>query len=200
MVLACAASKLTRKLPTYMGVPTKKNPFDLWVYQEMLWELKPDLVIEIGTAFGGSALYLAHLLDRLGAGTLVSIDLNHAQVMSSVRSHPRIRLVTGDAVDVVETIRPLAQAGKVVMVIEDSSHTYDNTLAVLRTYAGFVTRGSYFIVEDTINHHGLNEGPSPGPYEAVSDFLDECPRFVPDSSREKFLITSNPKGFLKRVE
>lgn len=84
------------------------------------------------------------------------------------------------------------------MIIEDSAHTYDNTLRVLRTYSPLIRPGNYFIVEDSICHHGLDVGPSPGPYEAIEDFLAEDSTFEIDSSRESFVITWNPKGYLKK--
>jgi cephalosporin hydroxylase len=85
------------------------------------------------------------------------------------------------------------------MVIEDSSHTYDHTLNVLRTYAPLVQIGDYFIVEDGICHHGLEVGPHPGPMEAIETFIAENSHFEIDRQREAFVITWNPKGYLRRV-
>ena len=85
-----------------------------------------------------------------------------------------------------------------VLIIEDSAHTFDNTLNVLKRYSPLIKPGGYFIVEDTICHHGLDVGPSPGPYEAVEAFLEMNPNFESDRSKEPFLITWNPKGYLKR--
>ena len=85
-----------------------------------------------------------------------------------------------------------------VMVIEDSAHTYDNTLAVCRTYAPLVTTGSYLIVEDTICHHGIDVGPNPGPYEAAETFRREHPEFIMRRDLEAFVLTWNPTGFLQR--
>jgi cephalosporin hydroxylase len=84
------------------------------------------------------------------------------------------------------------------LVIEDSSHTYENTLNVLRLYSEFIKPGDYFIVEDSICHHGLLVGPNPGPYEAIESFIEEGADFVIDREQESFLITWNPKGYLKR--
>ena len=85
-----------------------------------------------------------------------------------------------------------------VLVIEDSSHTYENTLNMLRLYSKFIKLGDYFIVEDSICHHGLSVGPNPGPYEAIETFIRECEGFEIDRDKESFLITWNPKGYLKR--
>lgn len=91
-----------------------------------------------------------------------------------------------------------AGPGERVLVIEDSSHTYDNTLAVLRTYSGLTLPGDLFIVEDSICHHGLDVGPNPGPYEAIEAFVQENPAFEVDRSQEALFITWNPKGYLRR--
>jgi cephalosporin hydroxylase len=85
-----------------------------------------------------------------------------------------------------------------VMVIEDSAHTFENTLEVLRVFSALIKPGGYFIVEDGICHHGLDVGPNPGPYEAVEAFLAENNAFETDRSRESFFITWNPKGYLRR--
>ncbi len=182
---------------TYFGVTTLKSPIDFWVYQELLFEIRPDFIVEIGNFRGGSALALAHLCDALGHGNVIGLDLSHEAVPDLVRQHPRIRLVSGDACASLPTVASLVAGGS-VMVIEDSAHTYDNTLAVLRTYAPLVTVGSYFIVEDGIIHHGLDGGPSPGPYEAIETFVLENDAFQIDRQRESFLITWNPKGYLRR--
>lgn len=188
---------LTRS--TYFGVPTLKHPLDAWVYQEIVIERRPDIIIEIGNKAGGSALMLAHLCDLIGHGRIIGVDLSHDDVPATVKQHPRITFLDGDASARFDEVRAHVSAGDRVMVIEDSSHTYENTLAVLRTYSGLVKPGDYFIVEDGICHHGLNVGPSPGPYEAVEAFVRENSTFVIDRDRESFGITWNPKGYLRRV-
>jgi cephalosporin hydroxylase len=183
----------------YFGIPTMKWPCDFWVYQELLHELRPDAIIEIGNYQGGSALALAHLCDQLGTGRLLAIDVDQRHVAAAARAHPRITFLQSDGVAAAGEARKFAEKAKSVLVIEDSSHTYDNTLAIVRAYADLVTPGSYFIVEDGICHHGVEEGPKPGPYEAIVDFLKEDARFTADRSRESFLVTWNPLGYLKRV-
>jgi cephalosporin hydroxylase len=183
----------------YFGIQAWKSPLDFWVYQEVLWELKPDVIIEIGNHRGGSTLALAHLCDALGSGRIVGVDISHAEVAESVRSHPRICLVEGDACAVFNRVAALIRPEESVLVIEDSSHTFDNTLRILQTYAPLIQPGGYFIVEDGICNHGLQGGPFPGPYEAVEQFVNNHPAFVIDRSREAFLLTWNPKGYLLRV-
>jgi cephalosporin hydroxylase len=182
----------------YFGIETLKCPTDFWVYQEILVETRPDVVVEIGNNRGGSTLALAHLCDHLGKGKVIGCDISHANVDSMVRAHPRIQLVEGDACGSFDKVAKLIAPGSHVLVIEDSAHTYENTLAVLRRYACLIQPGGYFIVEDSICHHGLDLGPKPGPYEAVETFLSEDAGFTADRGRESFFITWNPKGFLRR--
>lgn len=188
---------LTRS--TYFGVPALKNPLDFWVYQELICAAPPDFIIEIGNYSGGSTLALAHLCDLLGKGRVIGLDISHARIPALVRNHPRITLLEGDACALYAQVQALTGAEAAVLVIEDSSHTYENTLQVLRTYAPLIKPGGMFIVEDGICHHGLALGPSPGPYEAVETFLTENADFQLEREHEDFLITWNPKGFLRRV-
>ena len=184
---------------SYHGVKTLKNPLDYWVYQEIIFEEKPDVIIEIGNKWGGSALALAHQLDLLGKGKLIAIDIDHSQIAEPVRHHPKIIFVEQAAVEAFPQVQQLINAGERVLVIEDSSHTFENTLEVLRYYSQFIARGDYLIVEDSICRHGLEVGPKPGPYEAIEAFVEENKKFVIDRAKENFFITWNPKGFLKRV-
>jgi cephalosporin hydroxylase len=184
---------------TYFGVPALKNPTDFWIYQEIIYELKPDVIIEIGNRYGGSTLALAHLCDLMGKGKVIGIDISHELVHETVRAHPRITLIEGDACASLEKVAGLTGASDQVLIIEDSSHTYENTLDVLRTFNSLIKPGGYFIVEDGICYHGLDLGPRPGPYEAIEAFVAENPSFEIDRGKEDFLITWNPKGFLRRV-
>jgi cephalosporin hydroxylase len=184
---------------TYFGVPALKNPLDFWVYQELLYQLRPEVIVEVGNRYGGSTLALAHFCDLLGTGEIIGLDITHELVPEIVRQHPRITLIEGDACQSFDQVVTLIGERSNILVIEDSSHTYENTLNVLRTYNGLIQPGGYFIVEDSICYHGLDLGPRPGPYEAVETFAAENSNFAIDRSREDFLITWNPKGFLKRV-
>jgi cephalosporin hydroxylase len=184
---------------TYFGIKTRKSPIDFWIYQEILSETKPDFIIEIGNYCGGSTLALAHICDCLGKGRVVGLDISHEHISNIVRNHPRITLIQGDACESFTKVKQLISDMDDVIIIEDSSHTYENTLNVLETYSGLVRPGGYFIVEDGICHHGLEVGPNPGPYEAINTFVKKNGHFKVDRSREPFLLTWNPKGYLKRV-
>lgn len=184
---------------TYFGVKTLKSPIDAWVYQEIIFETKPDVIVEIGNAYGGSALLLAHLCDIMGSGRIIGLDLSHKTVPESVTAHPRITFIEGDACQSFEHVERLISKDERVLVIEDSSHTFDNTLNVLRQYSKLIKLGDYLIVEDSICRHGLPLGPRPGPYEAIEAFVKENTDFEIDRGRERFLITWNPKGYLRRT-
>ena len=185
---------------SYFGIKTLKNPCDFWVYQEIICELKPDFIIEIGNFRGGSTLALAHLCDNIGKGKVIGLDINQSEISDAVRAHPRLTFLEGDACSSFATVKAIIGKSTNVLVIEDSSHTYENTLDVLRTYQSLIARDGYFIVEDSICYHGLDTGPSPGPYEAIETFVNENSDFFIDRSKESFLITWNPKGYLRRIK
>ncbi len=186
------------KKSTYFGVQTNKNPTDFWVYQEIIFAMKPDVIVEIGNKYGGATLALAHLCDLMNHGKVIGVDITHNKIHESVFNHPRITLFEGDACLLFDQVQGLISKDDVVLVIEDSSHTYENTLNVLNTYSPLIKKDGYFIVEDGICHHGLAVGPKPGPYEAVEQFVRENQAFEIDRTKEDFLITWNPKGFLRR--
>jgi cephalosporin hydroxylase len=188
----------TWKDTTFLGVTTWKAPLDLWVYQELLWELRPGLIVETGTAHGGSALYLASLCETIGTGEVVSVDIGH---WPDRPAHPRLTYLTASSTDhdVVAQVAARAEGAGTVLAVLDSDHSRDHVLAELRAYAPLVTPGSYLVVEDTnINGHSVYEAFGPGPMEAVQDFLKERDDFEVDRSREKFLLSFNPGGWLRK--
>lgn len=182
---------------SWMGHRCQKCPLDLWVYQEILFEVRPTLVVETGTLHGGSALYLANMLDLLGAGRVVTIDI---WAQEGRPAHPRIEYVLGSSADraLVEAhVAPRVDGP--VLVILDSDHSRDHVLAELELFAPLVTPGSYIIVEDTnVNGNPVEPDYQPGPGEAVRIFLERDGRFERDAGREKFLMTFNPGGYLRR--
>jgi len=183
----------------YHGIQTWKNPIDFWIYQEIIFDIKPDFIIEIGLHRGGSTLALAHMLDRNDNGEIIGIDLSLSLIDEQVRNHDRISLIEGNPLELFEKVKQLISPDSTVLIIEDSSHEYENTLAVLNMYGTLVSENSFFIVEDGICYHGLDIGPKPGPYEAVHDFIKDNENFIIDRSKEDFLLTWNPCGFLKRI-
>jgi cephalosporin hydroxylase len=184
---------------TWFGVPTLKCPSDLWIYQELIHELAPDLIVETGTADGGSGLFLATLCEAKGKGEVVSVDI---EARPERPYHRRLTYVTGSSTDpaIIERLAERAVGVGTVLVVLDSDHSHDHVLAELRAYAALVTPGSYLVVEDTnINGHPVYEHFGPGPMEAVEDFLKENDAFAVDRSREKFLLTFNPGGWLRKL-
>ncbi len=185
---------------TYFGVKAIKSPLDFWVYHELIYEIKPDIIIEIGNYKGGHTLALAHILDNLkNEGKVIGLDINHEGVPPIVKQHPKITLITGDACKNFQKVKDMIKNTDKVLILEDSAHTYENTLNILKTFNSLVTKGSWFIVEDSICHHGLDCGPNPGPYEAIEDFIKENKNFEIDRLKERFLLTWNPKGYLRRI-
>jgi len=187
----------------WLGVAAEKPPSDFWVYQEILHEVRPELIIETGTRFGGTARFLASVCDLLDHGRVITIDIEDLASSDTVRPpHPRITYLTGSSTssEIIDQIRKEAGSSDGVLVILDSDHSMTHVTDELRLYAPIVTTGSYLIVEDTqVNGHPIIPEHGPGPMEAVEVFLRESPEFVPDVAREKFLVTFNPSGFLKRV-
>jgi cephalosporin hydroxylase len=184
----------------WLGVPLQKCPLDLWVYQELLTELQPQLVVETGTFAGGSALYLASCLDMIGKGRVITIDILEREGRPT---HDRIEYLTGSSTDaaIVERVRREVRGASPVMVILDSDHSRDHVLDELRAYAPVVTPSSYLVVEDTnINGRPVERAWGPGPHEAVEAFLREDSSFTRDATREKFFLTFNPGGFLRRLD
>src|SRR4029453_19348028 len=186
----------TWKDTRWRGVRAQKCPLDLWVYQEILHEVQPDLIVETGTAEGGSALFLASILDLIGRGEVITIDV---LLRSDFPGPPPISYLNGSSTDptIVGHVSDLVGEDDSVLVILDSDHTKDHVLAEMRAYGPLVTRGSYLIVEDTnINGHPVLPDFGPGPWEAVEEFLEGNDQFTVDRSREKLLMTFNPMGYL----
>lgn len=178
----------------WMGVQVMKNPLDTWIYQEILHEVRPTAVVELGSAMGGGTLFFCHMLDLLGIDApVISVDISHHRF---VAEHPRITTITGDTTDpdVVARVHALC-ADRRVLIIHDASHMADVVLEDLRNYSELVAPGSYFIVEDGVTDF---LGGVPGPVSAVERFLKETDAFEIDERRERFLFTYNPRGFLRR--
>ena len=183
----------------WLGIPTMKCPLDMWVYQEMLFELRPDVVIECGTSSGGSALYLATICDALGRGRIITIDIEDRPGRPR---HDRIEYLLGSSTseEMVERVRGLVDEEEDALVILDSDHSKRHVLDELRIYNGFVKRGGYLVVEDTnLNGHPVAPDFGPGPMEAVEEFMRENGDFEIDKAKEKFYLTTNPSGYLRRV-
>lgn len=184
---------------TWLGHPIRQNVLDLWTIQETIAELRPQLLIESGTALGGSATFYAHLFDLIDEGRVVTIDLERPPRLS----HPRVEFVQGSSTDpdVVERVRGIAASmGGPVMVVLDSDHSRSHVAAELEAYGPLVTPGSFVLVQDgLIDRLPMFSDKRPGPLPAIREFLAHHPEFEPDRERcERFLITHHPLGWLRR--
>lgn len=183
----------------WQGIPTEKCPLDLWIYQEIIFEIKPDLIIECGTANGGTTLFLANICDLLNKGKIISVDIKND---SSRPKHHRIEYLLGETTSekILTQIKKEAVNQNCVLVILDDAHDKAHILKELSLYNEFVTTGSYLIVEDTnLNGHPINPGYGEGPWEAVEEFLKTNKNFETDKRREKFFLSFNPNGYLKKI-
>ncbi len=185
----------------WLGIPTLKLPLDLWIYQELVHTLQPELIVETGTHAGGSALFLASMCDLVGTGRVLTIDIESRE---SRPEHPRITYLHGSSTsaEVIDRVRAeAAGAGaEAVLVVLDSDHSKAHVLAELEQYHRIVTVGSYLIVEDThVNGHPIFPEHGPGPREAVDEFLAGNESYEVDRHCEKFLMSFNRGGYLRRV-
>jgi cephalosporin hydroxylase len=184
---------------TWLGQPILQNVLDLWTIQETIAEIRPALLVEIGTNRGGSALFFAHLMDLMGEGRVVSVDIERMHEIE----HPRIDFLIGSSVDpeTVEAVRRRsADAGGPVMVILDGDHSRDHVAQELELYAPMVTPGSLLLSQDgIIDELWMFEDSRPGPLPANRDFLARHPEFEYDAARnERFALSHHPLGWMRR--
>jgi cephalosporin hydroxylase len=189
----------------WMGVTTLKSPSDMWNYQEILFTLKPSLVIEFGTRYGGSALYFAAVMRQIGRPfRLLSVDIDAETVSPATRADPDVELLTMSSTDprVAERIVSLRRdfPGPVFAIL-DSDHAMAHVLAEMKLLRPLLVEGDYVIVEDSnVNGHPVYPSHGPGPYEAIEAYVREFPDdYLRDVQRErKFGFTWAPNGFLVR--
>lgn len=184
---------------TWLGKPIWQNVLDLWVIQETIWEVQPQLLIECGTNRGGSAYFYAQLFDLIGKGRVISIDIKKMHDIT----HPRIDFLIGSSIadDIVARVRQVvATIEGPVMVILDSNHSTAHVRKELELYADFVTSNSFLLVQDgIIDILPVFRSARPGPLPAIQDFLNHHPEFVAEVERsQKFLISHHPHGWLRR--
>lgn len=200
---------------SWMGRPIIQYPQDMIAMQELIWQLKPDLIIETGIAHGGSLIFYASLLELIGKGEVLGIDIDiRAHNRKEIEAHPmfkRIKMLEGSAVseDIATQVRAHAAGKGTVLVCLDSNHTHEHVLRELELYAPLVTPGSYIVVFDTIVEYlpdGYFKEKRPwgrgnNPLTAVHSFLEKDDRFIIDRSIDhKLLISVAPEGYLKRIK
>ena len=199
----------------WMGRPIIQHPEDMVAMQEIIWKVKPDLIIETGIAHGGSLIFSASMLELIGDdGQVLGIDIDireHNRI--EIEKHPiykRINMIQGSSIDdnVINQVRKFAEGKKRVLVCLDSLHTHEHVLKELELYSSLVTKGSYLVVCDTIIED-MPEGffsdrpwdKGNNPKTAVWEFLKTNDRFEIDREIEnKLLITVAPDGYLKCIK
>lgn len=181
----------------FLGYKLQKNPLDLMTYQNLIYDIRPDVLVETGTWFGGSALYFATIMDAIDHGIVITVDtwnwINRPR-------HSRIFYVEGSSVDpnIVKTIQTYTLQSLRVLVVLDSLHTKDHVLQELDIYGPMVTSGSYMVVEDTnIHGHPIREDLPEGPWEAVHEWLPKHSEFEIDKNLES-ISTNSPDGWLRK--
>jgi cephalosporin hydroxylase len=200
---------------SWMGRPIIQYPQDMIAMQEIIWDIKPDLIIETGIAHGGSLIYYASLLELIGKGEVLGIDIDiRKHNKAEIEKHPmfkRITMIEGSSIEnsTVEQVKKFAQHKEKIIVCLDSNHTHEHVLKELELYAPFVSLNSYVVVFDTIIED-LPEGyfyqkrpwgVSNNPRTAVDEFLKLHDEFVVDETIDnKLLISVTPHGYLKRVK
>lgn len=199
---------------TWMGRPIIQYPQDMIAMQEIIWELKPDLIIETGIAHGGSIIFYASILELIGKGEVLGIDIDiREHNRKEIENHPmskRIHMLQGSAIseEIIEQVKPFAEGKNTVMVCLDSNHTHDHVLAELNLYSPFVTVGSYLVAFDTI----VEDLPADlytdrpwsvgdNPKTAVHEFLKNNDGFVINKEIDhKLLVSVAPDGYMKRIK
>jgi cephalosporin hydroxylase len=200
---------------TYMGVPLRKFPEDLRVYEHLLWLSRPDAVIELGTNHGGSALWFRDRLAVLGRyghhapPLVISVDVSTTEATANLDAadpnwRDSITLLDGDVREpgVVGEVRSLLPPGARCLVSEDTAHTYETTLAALRGFSQFVPVGGFFVVEDgCVDVEELRPTPNwpRGVIPAIRDWLAGEPGFRVRRELELYGTSSNPEGYLERI-
>ena len=204
---------------SWLGRPIIQNPIDMVAMQEIIWDVKPDLIIETGIAHGGSLIFSASMLalnSTCGGpadAEVVGIDIDiRTHNRKAIEEHPlsnRITMIEGSSIapDIIALVKQKAKNKKRILVCMDSNHTHEHVLAELEAYAALTSVGSYCVVFDTFVEdvpadvfHNRPWHPGNSPKSAVHEYLKTHPEFEIDKSiQNKLMITLSPDGYLKRI-
>ena len=197
---------------TWLGTPVIQLPEDMLMMQELLYKIKPDVVVETGTAHGGTAVFYASILELLGNGHVISVDIEiREHNRSAIEAHAmreRITLIEGSSTDemVVAQVRKMLRPNDKVVVALDSNHTYSHVRLELEKYSRLVTPGSYIVVFDGVMEiltdapSGKLEWTTDSPAAAIRDFLSGHMEFEVDPYYNRVGVTYCQEGFLRRKE
>jgi len=196
----------------WLGIPVIQTPEDLILIQELIYRIKPDFIIETGIAHGGGLIYYASLMELLGKGKVIGVDVEIREHNRKViEVHPlfrRIKMIEGDSVadKTIQEIRKIIPRDSKVIVCLDSNHFKDHVLRELEVYQDFIIPGCYIVVFDTISSKMAEMGVADkkyvdsGPKEAVDAFLKDNDNFKIDKEFNKLYISYNQNGYLKRIK
>jgi len=190
----------------WMGIGCVKYPTDLWNYYEIIYNLKPDVIIETGTAYGGSALFFSDMMSLCGIDrNVITVDIEPTN-RGNIGDNKGIRFLVGSSIDndIINSISSFINKEQKIMVVLDSNHQKDHVLNEMILYSKLVTVGQYMVVEDGgINGHPVLPGWGDGPYEAINDYMRSYnnDNFKIDKSREeRFVFSCFPNGWLLRIK
>lgn len=197
--------------PSWLGMKIIQLPEDIVAVQELLWQVKPDVVVECGIAHGGSLIFTASIMELIGRGRVVGVDIDiRPHNREAIEQHPlahRISLIEGSSVSpaTAAQVREACRDAGVVLVILDSNHTVAHVVEEIGLYKDLVTEGSYLVVMDGAQGlvsdipRGNPAWRTDNPLVAIREFLVADRAFEADRSFERFGVTSVPNGFLRRV-
>lgn len=195
----------------WFGIPIIQSPEDIVLMQEIIYKVRPDVILDIGIAHGGSAVFYSSMLELLGKGRVIAVDIDiRKHNRDVVEKHPffdRIELIEGSSIsdEIVNLVKSKIKPHETVLISLDSNHTRDHVLEELRKYWPLIPIGSYFIVFDTVTSDMAKSGAAEasyidnGPLEAVNLFLKENSHFEIDKHYNKLFISHSRDGFLKRI-
>jgi len=198
--------------PTWLGIPIIQFPEDIVVMQELIWKIKPDVIIETGVAHGGTAVFYASVLELLGKGKVVGVDIEIRKYNEvAIKSHfmsKRIKLIQGSSIDpeVVKQVQSHIRPTDKVLVTLDSNHSYEHVMKELELYSPFVSADSYIVAMDGAQEWvwdipaGKKEWKEDNPLRAIKDFLKKNQEWETDPYYTRLMVTASPLGFLHRKQ
>jgi cephalosporin hydroxylase len=209
-VKAYAQARLTHEV-SWMGIPIIQFPEDVCMMQEILWKVRPDVIVECGIAHGGSLVFYAAQMELIGKGKVIGVDVeirhhNRLAISNHMMTH-RIELIEGSSIapQTIELVKEKIKGARKVMVILDSNHSTEHVAEELELYSAMVTEGSYMIAMDGAQAYVWDiPNAKPGwkddnPLIAIEKFVKKDKRFVIDEHYTRLKVTSNPKGYLRRL-
>lgn len=197
---------------TWLGIPIIQMPSDIVAMQEIIWQTRPEVIVETGFARGGSAILYSSILEAIGSGSVIAVDIEfRAHNRQAVIEHPlgrRVQFIEGSSTDprTLDAVRAALGDSERIMVVLDSDHSHSHVLNELRLYSPLVTDGQYLVVADTViehlpvqKHRPRSWGPGNSPQSALDEWLGETAgQWERTSTNDKLLMSSSRGGYLRR--